>query len=382
MAGITFDHKKRNIENLAAARFYSGIKVCVAVGAWASADNTLGYSLDGGITWVGLGKTILTGDDGTSAYWDGNKFIIGGCGTLTANAFSYSYDGINWIGDSTETIGFVYGICSHDKKYVAVGTSGNNFATSTDGITWTGRGSLVLDATARGVCWGCYKFVAVGNGTSHTLAYSYDGMAWTGLGKTIFSTNGYGVCWNGSMFVAVGNGTNTIAYSSNGINWYGSSNGNSIFTYGKTVCWNGDKFIAGGAGSNTIAYSFDGSTWIGLGPSIFTGGNCNGITSSSTQYSFSTKQWKDASNNVLVEAPFKYVSSPYLNVDSISTDSEVIVTINSIFDLTQKQVTGFCPPALSSAPSSPSTGELYFNTTDSKLYIYTGSVWKSVTLSV
>lgn len=38
-------------------------------------------------------------------------------------------------------------------------------------------------------------------------------------------------------------------------------------------------------------------------------------------------------------------------------------------------------PVLASAPSAPVAGELYFNSGDSKLYLYTGSAWVSVSLA-
>lgn len=37
--------------------------------------------------------------------------------------------------------------------------------------------------------------------------------------------------------------------------------------------------------------------------------------------------------------------------------------------------TVFNPGALASAPGSPSTGDIYFNTTDKKVYVYNGSSW-------
>ena len=84
------------------------------------------------------------------------------------------------------------------------------------------------------------RYVAVGRGTNNTLAYSSDGITWTGLGSIIFSFSGYGVAWIGSRWVALGEGTNTIAYSSDGITWTGI--GQSIFSItGLGVAWNGGK---------------------------------------------------------------------------------------------------------------------------------------------
>jgi hypothetical protein len=68
-------------------------------------------------------------------------------------------------------------------------------------------------------------WVAVGEGTSNTIAYSSNGTTWTGLGKSIFTNQGRGVSWNGTMWVAVGDGSShTIAYSNNGTTWTGLGN--------------------------------------------------------------------------------------------------------------------------------------------------------------
>jgi hypothetical protein len=71
--------------------------------------------------------------------------------------------------------------------------------------------------------------VAVGQGTTNTIAYSNDGITWIGLGLTLFTTIGYDITWNGTRFVAVGEGlTHTIAHSTDGITWRGV--GTTIFT--------------------------------------------------------------------------------------------------------------------------------------------------------
>jgi hypothetical protein len=120
---------------------------------------------------------------------------------------------------------------------------------------------------------GC-KWVAVGEGSSHTIAVSYNGVdRWVGLGKTIFSTAGYCIAKTdtNSIWVAGGEGTNTLAYSVNGINWTGL--GTTVFqTSCKSVVWNGTIFVACGDGGTTFAYSANGSSWVTLGASLLTTG--------------------------------------------------------------------------------------------------------------
>jgi len=97
------------------------------------------------------------------------------------------------------------------------------------------------------VAWNGKLWVAVGEGTTNTIAYSSDGVVWTGAtdfsgvaetSVNIFSNAGFGVAWNGKRWVATGDGTtNTIAYSSDGIKWVGIGT-NIITEYGYGVAGN------------------------------------------------------------------------------------------------------------------------------------------------
>ena len=107
----------------------------------------------------------------------------------------------------------------------------HTIATSTDGATWTGNSNAntIFTTSCNGVAWnGSNLLVAVGEGTSNTIATSPDGIIWSGLGTTIFTTRGNGICWSGTNWIAVGEGTNSVAFSPDGINW--SGNGTTLFT--------------------------------------------------------------------------------------------------------------------------------------------------------
>jgi len=153
---------------------------------------------------------------------------------------------------------------------VALGFGTNTIATSSDGITWTARGTSVITSVGRGAAWNGSLWVAVGQGTN-SIATSLDGITWNGLGTSIFTSYGQGIAWNGSLWVAVGNGTNSIATSPDGITWTGR--GTSIFTgYGNGIAWSPSLslWVATGKGTNSIATSPDGITWTGRGTSTFT----------------------------------------------------------------------------------------------------------------
>ena len=101
-------------------------------------------------------------------------------------------------------------------------------------MNWTGLGTTIFSVSGNGVCWNGTRWITVGTGSAHTLAYSTNGITWTGFGKTLFPTAGNGVCWTGTRFVAVGD---TIGYSQDGIVWY--STVSSIFsTQGNGVAGN------------------------------------------------------------------------------------------------------------------------------------------------
>ena len=158
------------------------------------------------------------------------------------------------------------------KRYVAVGRGpSHSLAYSSDGITWTGLGKTTFGYATYGVVWNGKIWVAVGAGTNNTIAYSSDGITWNGLGTSIFSGDGgFGVAWNGKIWVAVGSGTYTIAYSSDGITWTAVVGSTSIFAVvAGGVAWNGTIWVAfGGNTPFSIAYSTDGITWTGVPGSL------------------------------------------------------------------------------------------------------------------
>jgi hypothetical protein len=160
--------------------------------------------------------------------------------------------------------------------YVAVGNgTTNTVATSSDGITWTGRAKPIFSGgsnTGSGIATNGALFVAVGQGTSETIGYSTDGITWTSLGSSIFTTAGYGIAFNGSMWVAVGEGGATIAYSYTGSNWYQVAGSSSLFTRALGITWDGQQWYATGiasASSNNIQTSTDGITWTSINTTAF-----------------------------------------------------------------------------------------------------------------
>ena len=216
----------------------------VAVGV---GTNSIIYSNDG-VNWsipaqgVTAGGIFTTG--GYGICWDGSLFWAVGQGT---NTLASSPDGIIWTGYGQAADGGAnhspfstagYGIAYNGSQYVAMGIGGMTMAYSSNGTTWTAAAAPPF-TQGNAVCWGAPngnivtpgtditpRWVAVGIGGSHTIAYSTNGINWTGAGVTMFPaiSGGNGVCFNGTLFTAVGTkgaGSFTAAYSHDGATWVG-----------------------------------------------------------------------------------------------------------------------------------------------------------------
>ena len=284
--------------------------------------NNFAYSTDG-INW-----TEGTISDGLSKrYWysvcyGNDKFVVisGGIDHISvSNYFAYSTDGINWTEStiSNSTTRCWKDICYGNDKFVIVGanytggtndktTTGNTFAYSTDGITWT---EGMIDDTEEiweSVCYGNGKFIATEPYSSNNFAYSYDGINWVysskGMGKGLMSAV---ICYGNGKFVCIGqtsyvisyypqkNGTKlNIVYSTLGDLYYQFSgwdqtgnitvNNNTEITGSwskkdldynwtktticstsrawRSICYGNGKFVAT-AFQKAMAYSTDGITW-------------------------------------------------------------------------------------------------------------------------
>ena len=263
------------------------VPLSIAVG---QGGNTIATSTDLGLTWTGQGATTFTtsgyGVAGPATY-DVSSVAVGVYISVGTFGISTSPDnGITWesrgsANFSTIINGVGYGKDgSGNNLFVIVGqSSGNNIATSTDGITWTGRGTF-FDHYGVSVAYGkdgsgngLWVGIGYGNGGINS-ATSSNGITWTG--STISAINiGYRVVYANNLWVALGQGTNTISTSVDGKNWIGR--GSTIFTtQGNDVVYANNLWVAVGQGTNSIATSSDGITWTVRGSNILSSGWCVG----------------------------------------------------------------------------------------------------------
>jgi hypothetical protein len=234
------------------------------------------------------GATTITGTltaGGTSALWNGTRFVVG-LKNATTLSYMTSSDGIVWTSNAAKPFTAAYDIAwsnsiptsgqqlsnvAIQQPTLAFGSGTNSIAYSYDGINWTGlgTGAFTSAGTAYGGCWNGKLWVAGGaNGSgAAVMVYSYDGINWTTITQSVITTIVYNIAWNGTVFVAVGQSTiSPIAYSYNGINWFAVATPAATlgFTTAYCVAWGQNYFVvgAGGAGmTNNMAYSTDGINW-------------------------------------------------------------------------------------------------------------------------
>lgn len=263
------------VEDIVSTNTTNTLNIGRTVAVGAGGVNTITYSNDNGVTWVGNGVgTFSTTANGIA--WSGTRFVAVGGAT---NAVAYSNDGITWVATAVGSGTFSTagnGVCWNGTRFVAVGEGTNSVMYSFDGITWTviALGASTFTSRGNAIAFNGSLHVAMGEGTN-TISTSPDGITWTGRGLTTFSSAGRAIVWGGTRWVAGGSGANTVATSTDGITWTSGTTPTN-FTSVNGLAWNGTRFVAVGtvsSGTNCIAHSTDGSTWTVPVTGIFTQGN-------------------------------------------------------------------------------------------------------------
>ncbi len=261
-----------------------------------------------GTTWTTT-VALTPGAVGTHVSWgaDAGLFLVTLSYIGTPIPTARSYDGINWMFESTAfspqyiTTGSVW----NTTQFYVTGTSATDTVmTTADGVTYVGQGKTALSSSGNGACLAtdfqklflvgtsstgsvtsisnggittyinlpsmatakrCFAryssvpnvtspavptyiadFVSTGQGTS-TLAFSMDGGKYfNSNGASIFTVSGFAVAYSLQLarWVAVGQGGNSGAYSSDGVNWTPSISLNSILSsYGYDVAWSANQTL-------------------------------------------------------------------------------------------------------------------------------------------
>jgi hypothetical protein len=348
--------------------------------AFGSGTNTIAYSYDG-IVWRGLGTTIFT-TTGYCGCWNGKLWVAGGVSS-GVGILAYSYNGIDWtIATQSILSTIVWSIAWNGTVFVAVGQGASTIAYSYDGINWQTPTTLPTGFTiGYSVAWGQNYFVVVGQGVTNNYAYSTNGISWTGgvilstsatfrsiiCGQSLWVTVGttgtiaqgywatnptstwtsgtgfptagssnqlfsvtYGVypvssaaggTTYGTIFCAGGatftTNTSACIYSTDGKAWTTSASGNTAFNNVQlnSLVWNGKRFIgiAGTSATNTrIAYSYNGQTWFTAGITPTTQGS---LLFTTAGYGLATAAWPTL-GSVYVDNALTLSSTSGLNTNN------------------------------------------------------------------
>jgi hypothetical protein len=216
-----------------------GVVYSSVAGRWVAVGNgtnSIASSTDG-ITWTGQGTTIFT--QGNSVAYGNGYFVSGGQGG--SNTIAYSTTGTAFTGAGATVFTTACKAVSHNGTRFALGGSGGASLaySNATGTSYTAvPSSTSIFTTCNGIAWNGTIFLATGSG-ANIFASSPDGITWTGLGGSVFTT-GNGVVWIGNnKWLAFGSGTNTMAVSTDatGTGWIPLNGEFSSEGYGGA--WNG-----------------------------------------------------------------------------------------------------------------------------------------------
>ncbi len=269
----------------------------MAVGGSLNDLSNIGYSSDGGETWLvstNTGGLFKVDEQGRGiAYGNGRFVTVGGSDNDVSGIGFSTNGGVTWTvvspADQNGLFRGSYGraIAYANGRFVAVGGSTDDLSnigySSDGGENWTVAanpdGLFRDDGDGRGfgIAYGDGRFVAVGDSTDDlsNIGYSSDGGEnWTvsanpdGLFR---GDRGQAIAYGNGRFVAVGNSTDdlsNIGYSSDGQTWTVVSNPNGLFQGedGYGIAYGNGLFVAVGDSTDdlsNIGYSSDGGqTWI------------------------------------------------------------------------------------------------------------------------
>jgi hypothetical protein len=136
--------------------------------------------------------------------------------------------------------------------FVAVGNSATNkVATSSDGITWTGRGTSQTTGGFKGLAFGAGLFVAVSDTSPGEILTSTGGVTWTGRTNPITGACVMVRFINGEFWMS--SNSNKLAKSSDGITWTEVTNPLGANQVWSIAYGNGRHVISGTAGLLSIS---------------------------------------------------------------------------------------------------------------------------------
>ncbi len=222
------------------------------------------YTSTDGVSWTSHPNALPAARSWKKMCWGGSVFCA--VSSFGAEASATSSDGVTWTDGNAPGIGTPQNISSNGTTFVLVSGNGSpvqNIATSTDGLNWTARDSVLGSIEA--ICWDGSKFIAPSAGISNQCQVSADGISgWTIHTMSRTSTGSWRSCIsNGTITISFDDGSASYSSTPDGTTWttrtlpITPSN-----TEQNLITWNGVAFIFIKGTSSNIAYtSTDGINW-------------------------------------------------------------------------------------------------------------------------
>lgn len=260
--GITWTNRTMPASRAWSAIAWNGTVFCAVAGDSSFTYATCATSADG-ITWTD--RTMPSTIGWQVIIWNGTVFCAAG---YNSNVCATSADGITWTGGTFPAARCFYGMAWNGTVFSAVFTTAADGATadsysSTDGLSWTLR-TLPSTRKWRSISWNGTDFTALGESNGDfNFATSSDGITWTNQTSTtpipytaqVYASGDANTCSVGDLYYA--------GLSDDGITW-GKSN--LIVTDGIGQISANGIVLASKTANGTFVFSYDsGTTW-------FTGG--------------------------------------------------------------------------------------------------------------
>jgi hypothetical protein len=169
--------------------------------------------------------------------------------------FATSTNGLTWTLYTTVSPGAKY-ISYGNGIFFAISQNSQSVGYSTDTVTWN-TSNLPLGDQWQTSVYGNGKYVVIASTTS--AAYSTDAITWS-LTTLPISGNWYSVAYGNGIFVAANALSSTAAYSTNGITWTATTMAGNYALWDSISYGNG-VFVSIVYGSPAAATSTNGITW-------------------------------------------------------------------------------------------------------------------------
>jgi hypothetical protein len=224
-----------------------------------------------GREWVAVASSSAVGndDDWNAVTYGNGRFLA--VGNPVGDNFITSTDGLTWIitpvaGNNDSWQDVTYG----NGRFVAVGIGGDRIAYSDDGLSWSTTTTPGNDEFLTSVTYGNGRFVAVGVDGGRVI-HSQDSINWTAVATSSAAGNDdewRSLTYGNGRFVAVGNSTgagDAVMYSEDGFVWSTTSAAGDNDDWYSVTYGNG-RFVAVGYGPDLVMTSKDGLVWSTTSP--------------------------------------------------------------------------------------------------------------------